>query len=388
MNVAPSFDLSLLGAKPSKVAADYWDKVLEQYENKQYKEAIIGILRYVDEGLIEKTANEDLSRFVIPHGSAVIHLHIDEDRLLVEAPFLSTKNASQIPLLRQVAQINFSPLNLAKIILKDEQLVFHYTCPLILCEPYKMYELFREICFYADHYDDEFIQKFGASWLQKPVIHAFSPAEKKQAWENMQAYVEESFAYIEYFENKRSFSHAWDILALTLWKIEYYCDPQGIFRNELQKNIEAQQDNAPIIERVNRGKEYLRKIQQYDRAAFEADLYRTERFIPIKFRSTPENIRTNFEDAYQRAKAERDASDHLGATITLSSIFLKLFYYNHVEESIARPIEEALVQAGAKPWVKSSEILWQAMHRFMTPGSQTANGQKRKSFWSFLGFNR
>lgn len=387
MNVAPSFDLSLLGAKPSKVTADYWDKVLELYENKQYKETILGIFRYVDETLIEKRGNEDQSRFVIPHGSAVIHLDIGEENLVVEAPFLSTRNASHIPLLRQVAQINFSPLNLAKIILKDEQLMFHYACPMVLCEPYKIYELFREICFYADHYDDEFIQKFGAGWLQKPVIHAFSPAEKKQAWENMQRYVEEAFAYIEYFENKRSFSHSWDVLILTLWKIEYYCDPQGIFRNELQKNIEAQQENTPIVEKLNRGKDYLRKVQQSDREAFEADLYRTERFIPIKFRSTADNIRTNFEEAHQRAKAERDGSDHIGATLTLSSIFLKLFYYNHVEETISRPIEEAFVKSSGKPWAEASEILWGAMAGFMKPEEAAANPAKR-SLWSFLGFDR
>ncbi|MEL6589078.1 MAG: hypothetical protein AAFQ68_03320 [Bacteroidota bacterium] len=386
MNVAPSFDLSLLGAKPSKVAPDYWDQVLKLYEEQSYKEAILGILQYVDEGLITRTGNAEQTRFEIPHGSAVVYVEIGAEALHVEAPFLRIDQANKIPLLRQVAQINFTPLNLAKIILKDEKLAFHYTCPLALCEPYKMYEVFREICFYADHYDDEFIQKFGAQWIQEPVIHPFREAEKKKAWERVQAYVEEAFAYIEYFENKRSFAHAWDIVALTLWKIEYYCEPQGIFRNELQKAIENQQENASLIDKVNRGKDYLRKLQQSDQQAFEADLYRTERFIPIKFRSTPENIRTNFEEAYQRAKAERDGNDHLGATLTLSSIFLKLFYYNHVEESIANPIEKALQEASGRSWAEASDLLWNAMNNFMRPQSQE-NSRPKRRLWSFLGFD-
>lgn len=386
MNVAPSFDLSLLGAKPSKVAPDYWDQVLKLYEEQSYKEAILGILQYVDEGLISRTGNADQTRFEIPHGSAVVHVEIGTEALHVEAPFLRIDQANKIPLLRQVAQINFTPLNLAKIILRDEKLAFHYTCPLALCEPYKMYELFREICFYADHYDDEFIQKFGAQWLQEPVIHPFREAEKKQAWKRVQSYVEEAFTYIEYFENKRSFAHAWDIVALTLWKIEYYCEPQGIFRNELQKAIENQQENASLIDKVNRGKDYLRKLQQSDQQAFEADLYRTERFIPIKFRSTPENIRTNFEESYQRAKAERDGNDHLGATLTLSSIFLKLFYYNHVEESIANPIEKALQEASGRSWAEASDLLWKAMNNFMRPEPQE-NPRPKRRLWSFLGFD-
>ncbi|MEL7341209.1 MAG: hypothetical protein AAGM67_12060, partial [Bacteroidota bacterium] len=127
MNVAPSFDLSLLGAKPSKVAPDYWDQVLKLYEEQSYKEAILGILQYVDASLIERTGNADQTRFEIPHGSAVVHLEIGEEALHVEAPFLRIDEANKIPLLRQVAQINFTPLNLAKIILKDEKLAFHYT---------------------------------------------------------------------------------------------------------------------------------------------------------------------------------------------------------------------------------------------------------------------
>ncbi|MEL7340161.1 MAG: hypothetical protein AAGM67_06715, partial [Bacteroidota bacterium] len=140
-------------------------------------------------------------------------------------------------------------------------------------------------------------------------------------------------------------------------------------------------------DKVNRGKDYLRKLQQADQAAFEADLYRTERFIPIKFRSTPDNIRTNFEESYQRAKAERDGNDHLGATLTLSGIFLKLFYYNHVDESIAHPIEKALQESSGRPWAEASDLLWKAMNDFMKPKPQ-ANPRPKRRLWSFLGFDR
>ncbi len=383
MNVAPTFERTLMGSSQSKVRAEFWDQVLQRFEAHQYASVITGILDYVDPELIQRTANEKQDRFVIPHGSAIIHLHIDGGNLRVRAPFLSTQNARIIPLLRQVAQINFSPMNLSRIVLENEQLVFTYSSPLALCEPYKTYEVFREICFYADHFDDEFIQKFDASWIQEPVISPFTPEEKSRAWDRMQADVTEAFQYIEYFENKRSFAHTWEVLLIALMKIEYYCAPQGIFRGELQKLVEAIQEETPMIERIARGKEYLKKLQSYDRAVFEADLYRTQTFIPVKFRSTVENIRSNFDESYQQAKAERNGNDHLGATLTMLGIFYRLFYYNNVDDAVAKPIETALQKASGKTWLEASAALWEGMEFIMT-AQELSNGPRRKGLWNTL----
>jgi hypothetical protein len=383
MNVAPVFDKSLMGSSQSKVKADYWDQVLQLYETQKYKEAILGILYYVDSDLIESTGNATKTEFVIPHGSVVVGVKIEGNHLLVRAPFLSTANARKIPLLRQVAQINFSPMNLSRIVLEEEELAFVYSCPLALCEPYKIYEVFREICFYADHYDDEFIQKFNAEWLQEPKVHPFSASERELAWNHMQTYVEEAFTYIEYFENKRSFMHAWEILLFSLLKIEYYCSPQGVFRSELQKTVELIQEETPVIERLARGKDLLRRFQRYNRADFEADLYRTQTFIPIKFRSTLENIRSNFEESYQQAKAERDSNDHLGATLTMSGVFLRLFYYNNVDDVIAKPIEEALLKASGKKWHDASDALWEGM-KYIMKNEQISHTPRIRKLWGFL----
>ena len=384
MNISPSFSKALNGSTKSKVDPGHWDTVLNLYDAKRYKDTVVGIINYVDPGLVEKTGSSDHNSFVIPHGSAVIHIDIKDDKLFVKAPFLSAENANKIPLLRQVAQINFSPLNLAKIVLENEKLVFTYTCPLDLCEPYKMYEVFREICLYADAYDDEFIKKFNASWLQEPIIKSFPQELKDQIWEGIQLFVQEALDYISYFETKRNLGYCWDILNITLMKIEYYANPQGILRSEIEKQISHLQSDVQVSEKVNRGKEFLRKLQNYQRPEFDEDLYEAQTFIPYKYRSTLDNIRSNFEDSYQTARKERDGGDHMGATLSMTYIFFKLFYYNNVSDNVADIVTNAMEKASGKTWLQASDQLWGAMHKIMTENVNAKKGKKGRGFFRSL----
>ncbi|MEO0471958.1 MAG: hypothetical protein AAF206_20190 [Bacteroidota bacterium] len=384
MNTAPTFHRSLLGSTQSKVDANQWEKVTQLYEAGRYHEAIVGILRYVDPQLPSRTGDEELRHFVIPHGSIVVELSIEAESVSVRAPFLGIRDANQIALLRQVAQINFTPLNLANIMLEGEKLVFSYSSPLDACEPYKMYELFREICYYADYYDDEFIKKFNASRLREPVIHPFPDAQKQRIWDQIQAYLQEAFRYIEHFETKRQFGYAWQIISISLMRIEYFCSPQGLVRSEIEQAMEVQDANGQLTDKIARGKEFLRKLEQYEAAEFQADLYKTQTFIPYKFRSTIENIRSNFQDAYQSAKQDRDSNDHLSAALSMMQIFLKLFFYNNVNDEIAAPITNALEAASNQAWGKASDELWQAMHHIMTEELQRLPQPKAKGFWGRL----
>lgn len=383
MNQAMSFDRSFRGARESSVDPGYWDTVLNLYEKGQYKEAIVGIIHYVNPELAAKTGNADKTRFAIPHGSAMVYLEIDDQMLKVRAPFLSVAGANKIPLLRQVAQINFSPLNLARIVLEDDQLVFSYQCPIELAEPYKTYEVFREICVYADSYDDEFIRKFGAKWIQEPVIERYSQEEIGKSWNKIQDYIKEAQTYIEYFENKRNFGFCWDVLNITLMKIEYYAEPQGLYRNEIEKTMAFLQSTASVTDRVNRGKEFLRKLQSYNRQDFESDMYKIRSFIPYKYRSTLENIRSNFQETFDAAKKERESGDHIGATFSLQYIFLKLFFYNNVSAEYAEPLSAAMEKSSGKPWHEASGYLWKAMEIIMTGNFNS--GKKKGFFRSLFG---
>ena len=95
------------------------------------------------------------------HGSIIVNIKLDEEKLSITAPFVALPEKGRIPLLRQVAGLNFNAMDLATIYLRDNRLSFEYSCPIQLINPYKIYYILQEICCTGDKYDDEFETKFG-----------------------------------------------------------------------------------------------------------------------------------------------------------------------------------------------------------------------------------
>ena len=95
-------------------------------------QSFYALLDYVNDEFREKYGNAKGTEFNIPHGSIVVNIKIEDDRLLIHAPFLSLPEKNRIPLLRQVAGLNFNAMDLAQVELKKDRLAFEYTCPLAL----------------------------------------------------------------------------------------------------------------------------------------------------------------------------------------------------------------------------------------------------------------
>jgi hypothetical protein len=368
-----------------------WDKVLASHKEKNYRGVVLGILDYIDLDLASRTGNADRSHFDIPHGSITLQLNLTDNAFTVNAPFLDIRDSKRIPLLRKVTELNFSPLNLSSIRLEGDQLAFCYSSPLSLCEPYRTYDALREICIYADSYDDEFITKFNASWIRQPVVEHYSEEAKKAAYENMLAYMAEAKEGVNYFETKRSFNLAWDVIVITLMKLEYHIRPQGMLRTRLEKMISYLTSSEDAMnEKVNRGKKYLAELENYPREDFIRDLYVPNTFIPYKVRSSAQAVRNNAENSYTQARKEIDQRNYLGAAMTLTYHFFHLFYHNTVPEHIENAIREALRKSGGQPWKEASGILYEAMHDIMTSdrddggGTETAAKKKKKGFFHKL----
>jgi hypothetical protein len=367
MNVTPLILPPVVDSSINKVDVSYWNKVMDAYEAKNYNEVILNILNYVDPALIKKTGNPDSSEFVIPHGSAIVKLNISKDTFSVEAPFLLLPEKNVIPLLRQVTQINFAPLVLAEICLKNDQLYFTYNCPLSLCEPYKIYYVLREICVYADTYDDEFIKKFAAKRLREPVVQYFSKEKLDEMWDIMQRFIADTFQYIKYFTEKRWDGSIWDIIVHTLFKIEYTIGPQGQFRNELEKNIGIMLGKGNLNELNVNGQKYLLSLQNYKREEFDKDIYFVENFIPYKTSmSNVENLKSFFEADYKRAQNEMNANNRIAAAFTLYFAIFKCFYYHNISSELAAGIRKALEESGNKPWDQASTELMKCITSIMS----------------------
>jgi hypothetical protein len=365
-----------------------WDKVLEAHKNKDFKGVVKGILDYVDLDLAQRTGNPQQDQFEIPHGSVYLQLKITDDRFEVEAPFVNIEASKQIPLMRKVTELNFSPLNLSSIVLHENLLTFRYQCPLSLCEPYRTYEALREICIYADSYDDEFISKFGAQWIREPKIEPYPEPLKQTARANMALYIEEARTGVNFFETKRAFNLAWDVIVITLMKIEFYIQPQGSLRTEIEKMVSYLTGSTdPMNDKVSRGKTYLDKLSKYDPAEFDKDLYVSSTFIPYKVRSNTQTVRTNSENAFAQSKVEIDQKNHLGASMTLLYYFFNMFYHNTVPDEVYHTVQKALVASSAKPWPEVSGILYQALSQIMS-GDMSSKENRPGGFFKKLFGNK
>jgi hypothetical protein len=363
-----------------------WDKVMASHKEQNFKAVITGILNYVDPELIPKYGNADQTEFKIWHGSVQVQINISATTFKVTAPFLDISESKKIPLLRKVTELNFSPLNLAMIVLQNNQLVFQYECPLTLCEPYKTYEVLREICIYADSYDDEFISKFDAKWIQTPSITPLSNEKKEEGWKVMQLYISEALEAVSYFETKRALDSAWDILAITLMKLEYFLQPQGLLRIELEKTISYLTGNGdPMPTKISRGKSFLNKLKEYNRADFDADLYSINTFIPYKIRSNTQGIKNNGENAYAQSKKEMEDKNYFGASMTLMYQFFNLFYNNNVPNDITALIEKGLKESSGQTWPIAAEKLFKPLEIIMKGEKiESTNPDKKKGFFQKL----
>jgi hypothetical protein len=380
INHAPSFAPALPGTRQRQIDSAKWDTTVDLYEQGQYRESIYSLLESIDSSMVQASHN-GRSKFVIPHGSIILYLTIEEDNLSIVAPFLKMPMPTNIPLLRQVVELNFYPLNLAKITLERNELRFRYTEPLELCEPYKTYEVLKEICTYADAYDDELIKKFGATHLQAPRIQRFTHKQLITAWNKFHLYLKEALQYLNYFERARAHEFCLDIIDITLKKIDYYMSPQGVMRTDLERNISyLQSQEVQLADKIAKGKEYLKKLQSLNGTEFSKDLYKANVFIPFKTRGTYENIRSNFERYYNSARAEIDRKDFIGAVLTIESAFFSLFYYTQVPEDISRIVTNALVASNHQPWHQAASVLWRAMSEVMNPKVK----KKSKGFFSSL----
>ncbi|MEM9143394.1 MAG: hypothetical protein AAGA86_10435, partial [Bacteroidota bacterium] len=276
------------------------------------------------------------------------------------------EKAKKVPLMRRLAELRMYPLNLTNLVLENDLVHFSFSCPINLCEPYKIYGVLREICYYADSYDDEFIHKFGAQHLQEPKITPITDSVKEEAYINYLNIVGNGLQRLAHYMETRHINNGRYSLNITLKQIEFYVEPQGYLRAVLEKAINNIFDgNTPIQTRLQKGKTSLERLKDYPKERFLEDLYQIATFVPYKYSGKKENIRKNWEDSYADAQDMIAHSRFEDAGNLLLSCFYGLFYYNLVDGEISKPITDALAQSSGLDWVQAAPILLQGMQAIM-----------------------
>ena len=381
MNNCPVFYKSLYSSTASKMRVDLWDSTLAAYDEKQYLKSFHLLMDYVNPELRAKYGNAEGTFFKVPHGSVVVNVSIDNETFSVFAPFLEINQDSIVPLLRQVCSLNFSALDLAQIYLRENRLDFEYSCKMSETNPYKIYYILREICDIGDRYDDEFVTTFGTKRLYEPVITPFPAGKAEEAYQTIQAIIKQALDYTAYFESKRDYSQAWNLIAGALRQIDFYAHPQGQLTNDLEKAIGDANADLPLPELVSGMKNFLQEWQAMDKAKFTEDLYDIEIFIPTKRRSSLQNIQENLEELYERAEKGIQNGYQGAVSVDILFNFYNVYYHNHLQEDVNVVLIEALEQSSGKPWEDAAAALFRALKKIMD-GDLSVGTAKKGGFFS------
>lgn len=361
-----TFNPSTIASTASKLNVEAFDVSVEAFENQEYLKSFYALLDYINGDFRTKYGNVQGSEFNIPHGSIVVNIKLDDEKLTITAPFVALPEKGRIPVLRQVAGLNFNAMDLAMIFLKGDQLYFEYNCPIQLINPYKIYYILEEICRTGDKYDDEFETKFDAKRIYEPKIQPYDDATLENIYNALQLSCKECLDAVKYFESSRKYGFVWNIIQTTLLKFMYFANPQGQLLNDMQKAIrEMDREDIPLPEITAKGKAVVERLQKMTKEELAEDLYYAETFIPSKRRSNLQNIQENFEDCYKKVTSYLETGDNMTVCVMVTYKFYEMYYYNNLQDDVNNVVVKALQKSSALPWDQAAPILYQAMEAIM-----------------------
>ncbi|GHN03278.1 hypothetical protein WSM22_47670 [Cytophagales bacterium WSM2-2] len=366
MNNAFRFDRTLSGVEENKYNFSYWNTVTNLYDQKQYRESVIALIKYIDESLLTKCGNADQTEFNFPHGSTIVNLKIGKT-LEITTPFINLPSTTSVPLMRQVAQLNFWPISISNAVLSNNQIHFRFSCPIELAEPFKIFYTMKEMCQEADNNDDRFIEMFKASYIQEPKIQRYPEVHLEATWNQVQFYVDQCLSCLSFFESKR-WGYYWDILACSLMQIDYFASPQGFVHAELDKAIYDLHDNqADVNQRIQYTKAFMEKLKKYDKKKFLDSIYKAETFIPFRSGASIDNVRQQLDYANNTSLDEMKNKYFIGAYFSMYYGMLRILYYNRMDIPVSNYIETAMVSASGRSWEESAGVLRSAYDALMNP---------------------
>lgn len=302
------------------------------------------VLRYINPKLLKDIDTKKDIEITQSQGSAEICIAITDNVFSIKAPFLKiTEQTNKVALLRRVAEANFSPLTLANITLHGDELWFEYEMPIELSQPNKLYDILREVCIYADDYDDIFIEKYNATFYKEPAKTTLSDTEKEEVWNQIAGIFEDYKNYSHFFKDKRWDSYVWDILVISLLKISNMPYVQGKLRSDLITNIAQLFDgNVDFNYRVDKGVNYMKKLSSLSKEDILKNVYHAEQFTSLRWRSSPQIISDRLKNNIERVVKYEKEESYFNLSYYLQYTLLKLIFDYNLEDSYRTTIEDVL----------------------------------------------
>lgn len=367
-----SFTPTIQTSLHSKNNINKWNEAIDSFEKQEYRKSFYAVFDYLDENILQHYANADKTEIVIPQGSAVVIIQVTDSEIKIKAPFVQLPADKQLPILRKCTEINFSSMALPQIFLENNLLTISYTMAAELCEPYKLYDVLRDIAINADKYDDEFVTKFGAIRIIEPQVTDYQPKEFADIVATSKSIASEALEYATYFEGKRDLVLAGDALFIGINRLKYYGSPTGMISNKFSEAISnfynRGNDMNTKIKIMRAALEAVKNISDEDA---KATFYIAYQLIPIKGNASRNYLKDWIDAQYNDAESMFNKENYATATsYSLYTLYIILSDFN-IDINSQQAIEYCLKYAAGKPWNEAAAILMKAMRFFYLNEEET-----------------
>ncbi|MEN2486674.1 hypothetical protein AAYQ05_02635 [Flavobacterium sp. B11] len=342
-----------------------WNSCVDNYEKENHKESLVDFLNYLDPNIYEQYSNPEKTIFTIPHGSSIIILKIENNHLFIEAPFIKLPEAKFIPILRKSSEINFSYMTLPNIKLQDNEMKFVYDMPLELCNPWKLYDILRNITFNADKYDDEFVTKFSAERIVEPMVGNYDNEKLAEYLKVCKEIAIERVENIQHFETKRNLNNAIDSVFIGINQIRLYCNPTGILLNKMDETIDIIYDRSiNMIDKLKAGRVFFKFVEEILIEDFNDYCNVTFNLISNK-RTTNRTQLESWVEGYLENSEEDYSVENFteSAFNSYYALYYALSYFN-IESKDEKVMLYGLQKASQKSWQEAAEILIEVLDFF------------------------
>lgn len=336
-----------------------WDEALIQFQAKDYRSAIHSVFCYINQTFAKQSSTGPVTEYKIRHSSSSGVFRVTETHFELEFPLVRIPNPCPPALLRQVTEVNFEAVSLARIKLKGDSLIFHYRDHLALSHPAKIYSLLREVCINADYYDDALVEKFKAQHMIPPNQKRHSDRDLDRAWEAFQAQLIQAEAYTNHFEQKRNGTCIFDPAAIFLHQASYTLNPHGILRAHLGDLYQAIRFDLPIEAKLKEVRRLFDKIKKLDRPKFIDCMYVAELFLADKRTMEVEETKNFLEQYLNGASQDRQKHDFITSTCGLLSGSYFLLDMKVMPPGIWQVLKAGITSASEKSWQEASNILFE-----------------------------
>ncbi|GIX42024.1 MAG: hypothetical protein KatS3mg129_1757 [Leptospiraceae bacterium] len=351
----------VLNPRISYLNHDFWKEVDKIYyeDKKRNDDYFLYFLHYVNSKFDYKNKEIPFRKTFI-NGASYIDIYFDKEKYIFYSPFIKIKeNTFKIPLYRKIAEINFNQLILPQIYLKENDLYFYYEDKFINNDPYKLFSILDEICYYNQFYLEYFIEKFQADYLKEPSIEYFDNSILDKFYNQYMDILNEFFIYYSILREMKYYNNIKNILITTLIKINYTLNVQGTIRilindyiNELYKDCNSVETQ---IEEILPKIEELRKISK---EKFKKYCYKLEYFVFPNKRADIYLAQDFFKDAYNTIKEWMSKGYYMDITTYSTSILYDFLDLYDVKDFIKKYIEDTLKKIAKKKWEEcAKEIL-------------------------------